>query len=732
MQRARMDSQREQTFDLDSYFNTLWRRKWLVLGFIGLVITGAYAFTKRQEKVYEAVSQVVIERSAPQYLTGQAGMDVVSLGVGNYWSSGEYLETQYRILKSRQVAKMVVDRLDLRHDSKFMGFDKIEDPEKRARAEQGADAVQTLVSKLTIEPVEDSYIVFIKVRDRTPKTAALIADTVADCYAESNLNRKISGAREAVAWLNRQASDLRGELERADNALLEFKREHNILSASLADKQNLVTQSLQEAERRLRSAKGERIRLESALEQVRALTVAEAETTFEDVLGNGLIQRLKEQIVELQNERTDLLTRYLEQHPSVLAVNTKIERVQKALQREVKGIRTSLGKRYKAALQTERRLAADLQVVELQASALTGRELAYRRLQSEVETKKQLFAQIMVRLKESELQAELRANNVRVLDHAMVPAAPVYPRPLLNLVIAAFLALVSGVGLAFLVENLDTSIKSQAQLENELGLTFLGIIPSVQPSRRRRFESPIPVNSDRYVIDFPKSTLAECVRTIRTNLLFMVPERELRTLCITSPGPREGKTSTCVNVGATMALSGSRVLIVDSDLRRPRLHEIFDVTNERGLTNMIVDPAVTVDSVIRNTDVEGLDILCSGAVPPNPAELLQSSAFKRTRERLLENYDRVIFDSPPVAAVTDAQILGNTCDGTMLVVRAGKTRRELVAKAKRLLDDVNVNLLGALLNNFDVSKRVYGQYYYQYYRQYGAHYGRDDAQASES
>ena len=222
---------------------------------------------------------------------------------------------------------------------------------------------------------------------------------------------------------------------------------------------------------------------------------------------------------------------------------------------------------------------------------------------------------------------------------------------------------------------------------------------------------------DRCVIDHPSSTLAECVRIIRTNLLFMTPERELKSMMVTSAGPREGKTCTCVNIGATMAMSGSRTLLVDSDLRRPRLHKIFGLTNERGLTNLIMDQEVNVADMVLKTEVDQLDILCSGPLPPNPSEILHTGGFKRTLSRLFDAYDRVIFDSPPVGAVTDAQILGQQVDGAVLVVRAGETSGEMLKKAKLLLDNVNVRILGALLNNLDVRRKGYGQYYYQYYRQ---------------
>jgi capsular exopolysaccharide synthesis family protein len=374
----------------------------------------------------------------------------------------------------------------------------------------------------------------------------------------------------------------------------------------------------------------------------------------------------------------------------------------------------------------EQKLASDAGAIQREMEALNAVELEYKRLEAAAQSRKDLNTQLMVRQKEAQLQAEARANNVRILDAALVPERPVSPRLFVNLSVALLIALFGGIGLALLIDSLDSSVKNQEQLEKEFGLTFLGLVPSMRPQRRKkgnRFEPTGPIDPDRYVLDYPHSTAAECVRTVRTNLLFMAPERELRKLLITSAGPREGKTSTSVNIAATMAMSGNRVLLIDSDLRRPRIHRIFDLENNRGLSNLVLDPERDLATVAQPSGVENLDIMCSGPIPPNPAELLHTASFHRVVERLLERYDRIIFDSPPVCAVTDALILGNVCDGAVLVVRAGQTSREMVKKASRLLADVKVNILGALLNNVDVSRRGYGQYYYQEYRSTG--YGAD-------
>ncbi len=718
-----MEPKRDVEGGLALWFDVVWKHKWLVVAFAVVVLTATTVFTRRQTRIYEATTQIVIDLNAPRYMAA-SGAEVLSLGTGNSWNTTEFFETQYRIIKSRMVAKMVVDRLGLAYDTDFLRVDQIEDPEARARRLEKVDPVTMLVDRLAVDPVADSHVVLIKVRDHKPERAALIADAVGLAYADQNVNRKVSAAGEAVEWLRAQATALKLEVETAEHALLVFKQEHGILSASLADKQNLLGLDLQDARRQLREARMASSRLKAELDQVKNLSPEDAQSSVEAVLANGLIQRLKESLVSLQNERSELLKRYLEKHPDVQTADRKIERIRKALAAEVAGIRMSLTRNFRAVTEAEHAMGRDVERLETEARAMHGHELEYKRREAAVQSSKDLYAQMLLRLKEAQLQADSRANNVRVLDRALVPEAPVAPKVLLNLAVAAVLALVGGLGLVFLVEQLDSSVKSQEQLEHDFGLTFLGIIPSLRSARARSQngrQGGHVKNPDRYVLDNPHSTAAECVRTIRTNLMFMSPERELRTIMITSAGPREGKTSTCVNIGATMAMSGSRILLIDSDLRRPRLHKIFDMTNDRGLTNLVMDPNCSVDSVTKISPVDGLHVLCSGPLPPNPSELLHTQGFRRTLDKLLEHYDRLIFDSPPVVAVTDAQILGQQVDGAILVVHAGQTTRDMLRKAARLLSDVNVNILGALLNNLDVSRRGYGRTYYQYYRQHGAY-----------
>lgn len=688
----------------------LWKHKWLLLAFTALTLTTTLLITRRQPRIYEATTEIVIDLAAPQYLP-HGGTEVLSLGSGNSWNTREFFETQYRIIKSRAVAARVVDRLGLAHDLDYLGITRLEDEADRAHALATADPIGTLTQNLTVDPIADSRVVQIRVRDPDPARAARIADAIADAYAEGNVEHKIEAASDAVRWLTTQIETHAQALATAEDALLAYKRDHAILAHSLGDRQNLVGYDLQDARRQHREATRETTTLAAELEQIEKLNLEEARSGVDDALQNGLVQHLKQQRIELQNRRDELLKRYLEGHPDVQVIDRQLTRVDAALTTETRGIRQALRRGLAAARKAEATLAAEVTRLEDDARRLQTHELAYRRLETAVEQKKALHTQMQGRLEEARQQAQARANNVRILDRAQTPTTPKSPRLATHLAIALALSLLGGLALILLVERLDNTIKTQDQLEAH-GLTFLGVIPTIRaPRLRGRAE-----DTDRYVLSNPNSTAAECVRTIRTNLLFMASESPLRSMMITSAGPREGKTATTVNIGATMAMSGSRTLLVDSDLRRPRLHRIFAADNRRGLTDLILDPDAPLAALTHETGVDGLHLLPSGPLPPNPSELLHTQGFRRALARLLESYDRVIFDSPPIIAVTDAQILGQQVDGTVLVVRAGETRRPLLAKAVSLLRAVNVNILGGLLNNLEVTRGGYGQTYYQYHR----------------
>jgi polysaccharide biosynthesis transport protein len=689
-----------------------WRLKWLFF-FLGLMIAyGTWHLTKKQTKIYRAGVQIIINLEAPRYLPYN-GREVVSLGSGKTWNTKEFFETQFRIIRSRQVSAEVVERLNLKSDLDFLGVAQLS-PELREEKLKSRDPISLLKSRISISPIPESHVVSLRVKDHKPERAALLANTIAEVYRKQNVGHKVSAAREAVVWLRRKLTEIGDQRKKAEEGLLTFKTDNDLLQATLGERQNLLGLTIRSLEEQLIKSHQKVVALKSEVRQVKNASGAEAQVSISQVINNTLIQRLKERRLALENEKTALLSQYLNEHPKVKVVSDQLTRINEVITREVKGIQRSLKRELRASERAESSLKETQKDLKKEARALQSQELKYKTLETEAKSSGELYTQMEVRLKEAELQAQTTANNVRILDEARPPKSYVSPRLSLNMAAAAigwallcFLILIA-------IDYLDRTIKSQLQLYDLYQLTALGSVPKIQKGKRP-FKQDVAVrNSELYVLENPTSTVSECMRTIRTNLLFMDSQRQLKSLLVTSAAPREGKTLTCINLGITMALSGERVLIIDSDLRRPRVHKVFNLLNDRGFSNMLIDAEVEPDEVTRQTELETLDLLCSGPLPPNPAELLQTPAFKRTLNRLLEEYDRVIFDSPPVVPVTDAQIIGQQIDGTVLVVRAQQTNREILRRAVELLTAVKVNLVGALLNDVDISQEVYGHYYYQY------------------
>jgi capsular exopolysaccharide synthesis family protein len=371
------------------------------------------------------------------------------------------------------------------------------------------------------------------------------------------------------------------------------------------------------------------------------------------------------------------------------------------------------------ALARERNLQALLDGAKAEAFEVNKRQIEFDRIKREADNNQRLYDMVLKRLKDTELSGMLRTSNARVLDAARPNSAPIRPKVRNNLMLGLLLGLLGGLGLAFALEQLDTTVKSQADVEEKVGVPFLGVLPHVAVER----DAPAG-DLDLYVFRHPKSTVAEACRAVRTNLLFMSPDKPLRTMLVTSSGPREGKSTTAIATAIAMAQSGSRVLLVDTDMRRPRLHRALGVPNDKGVSSILVGDA-TLDDVVKSTEVPGLFLIPSGPIPPNPAELFHTAAFRDFVTTVSGRFERVIFDSPPVNAVADSAVLGTQVDGTLLVLRADATNKALARRAFKVLADVKAKVLGAVLNDVELRNPKYGALYAAYAAEY--HESREGA-----
>lgn len=743
--------------DLGAITAIMLRRKW-VIGILAMIVfvLGGLA-TLRSPKVYEATTTIEIESSVASVL-GRQVQDVYHLGAQGYYDTRAYYETQYKTITSRPVARKTAEILGLAPDKlmaaieavalpkassdgnvitqlpealqnklAFLGLKEVESKEKLLESLSEASPSHSILGSVTVEPVKRSKLVLIHVEDTDPDRASELANALVQAYMAVNLDKKIAATQSAVQWLADQVMQTKTKLENSEQALHDFKRVNSIVSVSLEDKLSMSSQTLSSLNASLSQVRATRLGLEAKRATLAGTPTVKRSNSIKSVVSNGLIQRLKQSLSEVKQRQMELLDRYTAEHPKALSLAKQVKLLEVSIANETNEIVNVVEQEYQTLVSTERRLKAAIAEVKAEALDLSKWEIEYKRLTREAANHLALHNVVLTRHKEAKLTQMLRVNNIHLVEPALVPLSPIKPRVSRRLMIFLILGFICGVCGAVVAEFIDNSVKHQDHVEQDLGLSFLGILPAIEEENQEaaKTESTIdPTQRDRVVLLKPKSSLAECARTIRTNLLFMSPETPTQTLVVTSNGPREGKSTTVICLAATMAQSGARTLIVDTDMRRPRLHKSFGVANVKGLTNLIVGDAAD-EAAIVNCE-EKLDLLPCGPIPPNPAELLHSTGFHNLVERLKGKYDRIIFDSPPVSPVTDATIMATIMDGVVFVVQANKTNLPGAKASLARLRNVGANMMGGILNDVNIDAKHSGQYYYYY--KTGYYYGDDSSQ----
>ncbi len=700
--------------DLRYYLRVLLRRKWLILLVFAAVLGASTLYTTRQPRVFAAQISLIIDSKEPRFLDTQI-QDVNNDTGSYYWANKEYLETQYRIIQSRAVSQRVVERLGLANDPEFLGLSKVTDPKRRQELMARADVISMVQAKIKVEPVKESRVSLIKIEDSDPNRAALLANEVAQAYADEVMSQKLKLTENASKWLDERRDSLSDAARTSELALYTFRKQQDILA--LDDRSSMVSQKLQETSKALTEAQ---LRIAGLKARVAAIRSVQKNQGAEDRLWaealpaareNLNLGKLKDRVFTMRNEVTDLQARYLDDHPKLLEAREKLAAAEKEFERELSNIVISSEAELKEATEKEHNLSAMFDVARSEAFDLEKKKLELDKFKQDTDSAKRQYDSVYKRLKDIELSGLLRTSNVRVLDAARPMLAPIRPNVPQGVLMGLVGGLLMGLGLALLLEFLDSSIGSQADIEERLGLTFLGFVPTIPP-----VEGSSP---DLHIHREPKSMIAECMRGIRTNVLFMSPDKPFKRMLVTSSGPQEGKSTTTINLGIAMAQSGNRVLIIDTDMRRPRVHKAFGVPNDVGVSSLILGEQ-KLDEAIKSTEVPGLFVMPCGPIPPNPAELLHTKAFSDLLDKLGERFDRIILDSPPVGAVADAVVLATQVDGVVVVLKAGKTNRDVALRTVRALRDVKAPLYGAVLNDVDLASSKYGDYYYGYaYRYYG-------------
>ncbi|MGH9163668.1 MAG: GumC family protein [Vicinamibacteraceae bacterium] len=712
------------------YLKILYKRRRMALTAFVVIFGGITLYTFTATPLYEANAQVLIESELANVVQFEEVID-------QNRQADDYYQTQYRILESRALAHRTIEALELwdhallapKTDdhgpsvasvtSAVTGWVQRLATGTAADASEPADDSETLIQSdvidtflrhLKVAPVRNSRLVNIVFVSPDPGLSAHVANAHAKQYIDQNLEYKLAAAKEAADWLGQRVNEQGQLVETSEQALQEYREKTD--SISLEDRQNIVVQRLAELNAALTRARTERIQKETAYRQLEAIQDdPDKLDTFPAILGNAFIQQLKGQLADLQRQRAQLAERLGERHPEMITMQTAIQSTDQRIRTEVQKVVQAVNNEYQAAVTQEQTVAAALDEQKNEAMKLNAAGIEYGALQRSAESNRGMFQGLLQRTLETDISSELRTNNVRLVDQATTPRRPASPRPLVNLVGGLLGGLVFALGLTFLTESLDSRVKSPEQIKADLRIPFLGIVPIVSSAAQ---EGPL-LSQDNVPHDF-----AEAIRGVRTNVLFSVVEDGCKSIVITSTGPREGKTVLAGSLALAVAQAGQRVLLVDCDMRRPRIHELLGVPQEPGLSNIMVGE-VRPDDAVRQVATANIWVLPAGKLPPNPAELLGSARFAQYLAELKQHFDWIILDSPPVLAVTDASVLAHQATGVLFVIGAEMTGRGAAKAALEQLDAVKARHFGAVLNKVDLRRNSY--YYSHYYRrEYESYY----------
>lgn len=738
----------EEQISLQDYLRILYRGRWIIVLSFVVVVVATAIFTFTADPVYEASGKIIVE--------SKGSMERALFDLNYFGNQTTLITNQVEILQSRRLAEAVVRFLE---SVPFRDSLQIFQPADDGSYMDFREQTEWIMDHLEVSPKKDADVIEIKFQAGTPFEAAKICNVIMQTYR--NLNREFNRIefKELRQFLEKQLEKKAEELRKSEEALKEYRQRERVVALDestqetitrLAEAQALLNQTIVELDGYLEQKKS----LEKQLEERRS-------SLAQDVVINAspVLAQLQEEYARLVGEKVTYETLLSQDRvdPSeyklqMQSIENRLNAIKKKLQEEAQNIAATTmvaDPLQIAQTLTEKILEVETQIKGLRAKInalqdivnnyeaeleqLPDKALELARLTRQMEVDKETYMLMTQKLEETRISEAGQRENVSILDWAILPLYPIKPKKKLNLMLGALIGLGLGIGLTFLLEYLDNSIKNPEELER-MGFPILSTIPEIHGeevakkihSRNGNQEEMEEITkiATRLITHFdPKSPISEAYRTLRTNIQFKNKHNKKMVVLITSAAPKEGKSTTVANLAITMAQMGSKTVLVDADLRRPVLHSIFNLKKENGLTNYLMGRAI-VDDIVKPTFVDNLFIITSGPLPPNPSELLASDEMLTMIQELKEKFDVILFDSPPVIAVTDAAVLSPNMDGMVLVIKAHQTHRDAVKRAKVLLENANANIFGCLLNGVKIEK-TYGTYYYYYYYHYYQYYGHD-------
>jgi capsular exopolysaccharide synthesis family protein len=678
------------------YWRKLWRGRWIILGIFVVVLTLVAIGTFTQKPIYQA--QATVEISVQSRKVAPVA-DVAELGTGNYsWFAEErYFNTQYEILKSRDIANRVFDRLDLFNHPRF---------------KDSRDPVGDLASMIEVEPIKDTGIVQIRLEGTNPEEVAAWVNTIAEAYVDRNLDQAVQATTTAVKALLQEVAPLRVKLQDTQQNSFNIAAKDNLYVPE--NQQKITGERLSKLQADLTDTQMKKAEVESVLKRVDE--VRQHGGNYESlplISNNSVVQELYRSKVELEREYEKLLVTYKDRHVRVLEKQSEIEETNQKIASEAERIINSQRTQFALLKDHEDKLTRSIEETRAESMRDNQKASTFELVRGEATDTKRIYDLITARIREIDLSSSLLNNNLRILDKAPVPKTPAKPRVVLNMAIGILLGLFLGVGAVFFLDYMDNTIRSSEDIEQFLRLNLLAVVPKQ--------------------LNDSTSAVKEAYLTLRTSLLFSRKSRSTNVLLVTSAGPQEGKSCTTVNVARTLAAAGEKTIILDCDLRRPTIHQRLNLGRDRGITNYILSSeGDDVRSYIKPTDQPNLYALTCGPIPPNPADVFGHDRFQALLKELRQQFDWVFIDSPPVVSLADATILASMADMVVFVVKHNENDKELIRRCVANIRKVNPSIIGAVLNNVDLERSHYKDYYYVGYYYYGESTSKKGRKRKES
>jgi len=709
------------------YIIILRKHQWLVLSFMLTVITVVTIATFKMKPVYVAAARVEVDREEQSIRPFQEANSY-----DEYVDTDNYIETQTKILQSETLALQTIKSLDLGRYPEFGGKSNTFIVPHAGVTSQRPSILGSFLGSLFIQRIKDSRLIEVRFEAQDPQLAAQIVNGHLQNFIEANFRSRYDATTQASNWLSGELEELRIKVEKSEAAKIAYERENQIWT--IDQNQNITTQKLSDINKDLTEAQADLVQRQALFQIAKSGDVDQ----LPDVRSNPYLAELLKRQAELDEQYADTSAQFGPNYPKVQRLERQKKELDDSVAHAKHNIEASIETDYKTSRERVELLTAALDNQKNEANDMSEKLVEYHVLEHEAESNKQLYDGLQQKLKEAGINAGLRSSNIRIVDPALVPTTPARPNRSRNILFGVLVGLIGGVGLAFLREYLDNTVKSPDDVERLAGLPSLAVVPSLPNLLGSSNSSKLLTTDDAEenrqgsrieLVSFvkPKSQVSEAFRALRTSLLLSQAEHPPQVILVTSALPREGKTTSALNLAVTLAQLGDRTLIVDGDLRKPGIRRALGLTAGRdfGLSSYLAGVSSLDDIIIQHPQIDNLAALTTGPIPPSPADLLSSHRMRDAITYLRQKYKFIVIDSPPVMAATDAVILSVVTDGVLLVVRSGETPKEAFTRTRDLLYAVKCRLLGVVLNAVDSSAPDY-YYSYRYYPYaYGYGYGEE-------